>query len=69
LRGTDTLSTEVLFISEKIKKQKLVGIPFQVEMDFNRKKNRYFSVDGKDYFNGSIERDKPIINDGLALPF
>lgn len=61
LRGTDPLSTEVSFISEKIKKQKLVGIPFQVEMDFNRKKNRYFSLDGKDYFDGSIEQDKQVI--------
>jgi twinkle protein len=57
LRGTDPLSTVVSFISEKIKKQKLVGIPFQVDMDFNRKKNRYFSADGMDYFDGSIKQE------------
>jgi twinkle protein len=53
-RGIDPLSTEVSFISEKIKKQKLVGVPFRVDMDFDRKKNRYISLEGKDYFDGSI---------------
>jgi twinkle protein len=59
-RGSDPLSTEVSFISEKIKKQKLVGIPFEVEMDFCRKRNRYVSLDGRDYFDGSVEGLKTI---------
>lgn len=58
-RGSDPLSTLVNFISEKIKKQKLVGIPFQVEMDFDRKKNRYLSLSGKDYMDGSVIEPEP----------
>ena len=58
-RGTDPLNTEVMFISEKIKKQKLVGVPYQVPMDFSRKKNRYISIDGKDYMDGSIQQTEP----------
>lgn len=54
-RGSDPLNTEVNFISEKIKKQKLVGIPYSVEMDFSRKKNRYTSLSGHDYMDGTIE--------------
>jgi hypothetical protein len=53
-RGSDPLSTKVSFISEKIKKQKQVGVPFRVDMDFNRKKNRYMSLNGRDYMDGSV---------------
>ena len=45
-RALDFQSTSVIFASQKIKKQKLVGIPQDVEgIDFNRKEQRY-------YFNG-----------------
>lgn len=37
----DKLSNLVRFSSQKIKKQKLVGIPQEVEMKFNRRSNRY----------------------------
>jgi twinkle protein len=63
-RGIDPLDTRVTIISEKIKNQKLVGVPFEVEMDFDRKKNRYVSLDGRDYFDGSLieKTEQPIYN-------
>lgn len=48
----DKLSTEVVFASQKIKKQKLVGIPQEFPMRFDRRTNRF--IDGKtneDLFN------------------
>ena len=62
LRGTDPISTEVSFISEKIKNQKLVGIPFEVEMNFDRKKNRYISLNGRDYLDGSVKMKEDVYN-------
>jgi twinkle protein len=48
----DKSSTEVIFSSDKIKKQKLVGIPQQVRMSFNRKTNRYVDfVTRKDLYD------------------
>lgn len=55
-RGADKLSTKVMFTSDKIKKQKLVGIPTEIEMDFDRRKNRYLSASGVDYFDGSFKK-------------
>jgi len=40
-RNTDHTDTKVKFISQKIKKQKLTGIPGTVELKFNRRTNRY----------------------------
>lgn len=37
----DKLSTNVQFASQKIKKQKLVGIPQKIALNFDRKTNRY----------------------------
>lgn len=37
----DKIDTEVQFASQKIKKQKLVGIPQRQKLRFNRKTNRY----------------------------
>lgn len=54
-RGTDPTSSLVNIKSDKIKKQKLVGIPHEIEIDFNRGKNRYISLDGFDYFDNSTE--------------
>lgn len=53
-RGTDPLNTEILFISEKIKKQKLVGIPSDITMNFSRQKNRYLDMNGFDFMDGSM---------------
>lgn len=39
--STDKMDTEVQFSSQKIKKQKLVGIPQKFKMHFDRKSNRY----------------------------
>ena len=41
-RNTDIRNTSVKFISQKIKKQKLTGIPGFTELNFDRNKNRYF---------------------------
>lgn len=65
-RGTDPNDTTVIIKSDKIKKQKLVGIPSEVEMNFNRKRNRYIGMDGFDYFDNpkeiKIEELRPINN-------
>lgn len=48
----DKIDTEVQFASQKIKKQKLVGIPQKIRMRFDRKSNRYVDfVTGTDLFN------------------
>lgn len=45
-RALDFSSTEVMFGSQKIKKQKLVGYPQDIiNINFNRKSNRYFIDD------------------------
>lgn len=41
-RNTDISDTSVKFISKKIKKQKLTGIPGEVIFNYERKSNRYF---------------------------
>jgi twinkle protein len=57
---TDPMDDTVVITSAKIKKHKLVGYPASITMGFNRKKNRYISKDGYDYFDGSnvFEVDK-----------
>ncbi len=42
----DKASTLVKFSSQKIKKQKLVGIPQEFDMKFDRKSNRYVTLNG-----------------------
>lgn len=39
--ATDKFDTNVQFASQKIKKQKLVGVPQKMSLEFNRKSNRY----------------------------
>lgn len=41
----DKFDSEVQFSSQKIKKQKLVGIPQKMKMKFDRKSNRYIDFD------------------------
>jgi len=41
-RNTDPKDTGVAFISQKIKKQKLTGIPGRYDIVFNRRENRYY---------------------------
>jgi twinkle protein len=53
--STEPSDTTVIITSAKIKKQKLVGFPSSVTMNFDRKKNRYVSVDGYDYVDGSVK--------------
>jgi twinkle protein len=50
--ASDKLDTEVQFSSQKIKKQKLVGIPQKVQMRFDRRTNR----------NTNYETGQPIFN-------
>jgi twinkle protein len=40
-RNTSKYDTAVSFISQKIKKQKLTGIPGRADLDYNRSENRY----------------------------
>lgn len=48
----DKLSTEVIFASQKIKKQKLVGIPQDFKMKFDRRSNRYTDfITNRDLFD------------------
>jgi twinkle protein len=59
-RFTDPTCNQVVFASQKIKKQKLVGVPSSVRMKFNRTSNRYTSLDDYDYFSGTLNSNKPI---------
>lgn len=43
-RNTDPANTAVKFISQKIKKQKLTGIPGTAELQFDRRSNRYLGA-------------------------
>lgn len=45
-RNTDYKDTSVKFIAGKIKKQKLVGVPGECGLVFNRSTNRYYGMDG-----------------------
>jgi twinkle protein len=63
-RGTDPNDTSVVVKTDKIKKQKLVGIPFEIELDFSRKRNRYLGKDGFDSL--TVEKpkeEKPVSKD------
>lgn len=60
----DKISPRVIFGSEKIKKQKLVGIPQQVELGFDRKSNRYTYTNGPEplfNFDKFLNKKKIII--------
>lgn len=66
LYATDKVDDEVKFTSQKIKKQKLVGIPQEFSMRFDRKTNRYVNfTDGKDLYNF----DAVLKNPGIRLMF
>lgn len=47
LYARDKIDDEVIFASQKIKKQKLVGVPQEIKFRFDRKKNRYIDYDSK----------------------
>lgn len=49
--ANDKLKEDVIFGSQKIKKQKLVGIPQEVSFKFNRKSNRYYDSNNQDLFD------------------
>jgi twinkle protein len=51
LYAKDKLATDVLIGSQKIKKQKLTGIPQDLKFNFNRKTNRYVDEAGLDLYN------------------
>lgn len=46
----DKISPNVKFSSQKIRKQKLVGVPGSVDMVFDRKSNRFKDLNGEDIF-------------------
>lgn len=51
--ATNKVDDSVMFSSQKIKKQKLVGIPQDFTMRFDRRTNRYIKSDGTDLYNFS----------------
>ena len=57
-RISDPVDTLVNFSSDKIKKHKLVGIPGACSIRFDRRKNRYVSLDGFDYFDGATQKQE-----------
>lgn len=54
---TDPNDDTVIIKSAKIKKHKLTGYPNEIQMGFNRKKNRYMSKFGIDYIDGSKPKE------------
>jgi len=58
-RNTDQKNTEVKFISQKIKKQKLTGIPGETVINYDRKSNRY-TVGGVSPFNLKLKEEKQL---------
>lgn len=72
-RAIDFSSTTVQFGSQKIKKQKLVGIPSDItNIEFSRRQNRYF-IDGGSFFKNVdfkiSETQLSIPNKDNDLPF
>lgn len=49
----DKFDTEVIFGSQKIKRQRLVGVPQSFSMKYDRRTNRYIYKEGGDLFNFS----------------
>lgn len=66
LYASDKQDDEVVFTSQKIKKQKLVGIPQDFKMRFDRKTNRYIN-----YANGDdlYDIDRVLHNAKIKLLF
>lgn len=66
--ANDRLDTSVCVGSLKIKKQKLVGIPQDFNISFDRKSNRYIDSNNRDIFN--FDKFNPLKRDNnLILPF
>jgi len=55
-RNTDQTNTEVKFISQKIKKQKLTGIPGTAIINYDRKSNRYLYNGISPFNNNKLEQ-------------
>lgn len=60
-RNTDQKNTEVKFISQKIKKQKLTGIPGETIINYDRKSNRYL-LNGVSPFNIEQKKEPEMFN-------
>jgi hypothetical protein len=61
---TEPESTECVFISQKIKKRKLTGIPGAVKMSFDIRANRFIEESGENPFipaNARLEHEQKII--------
>lgn len=60
----DKIDSEVQFASQKIKKQKLCGIPQRFQMAFDRKSNRYIQYGGNQpifNFDKHLKKEKKLI--------
>jgi twinkle protein len=60
-RNTDIRDTGVKFISQKIKKQKLTGIPGSTTLEYNRHSNRYLYC-GESPIDRKTEQEQPIFD-------
>lgn len=62
---TEPTNTECVFVSQKIKKRKLTGIPGAVKMFFDIYTNRFTEEDGYDPFKKEIPKQNEINNEDL----
>lgn len=65
---TEPKNTECYFVSQKIKKRKLTGIPGQSIMNFNVLTNRFVESDGSSPFKESKIEQLQIDNSDLQVP-
>lgn len=65
-RNTDPKNTEVRFISQKIKKQKLTGIPGEAFVNYDRRTNRYITNGRSPLEDNNIPEQK-VITDNSDL--
>jgi twinkle protein len=63
-RNTDIKDTSVKFISRKIKKQKLTGIPGDAILKYDRRTNRYLYLE-QSPFDTVVENEQTIITEAI----
>lgn len=67
-RNTDIRDTSVKFISQKIKKQKLTGLPGATVLSYDKRSNRYFINGYSPLANEAVKQAEINIYDDI-LPF
>jgi twinkle protein len=54
----DITDSYCIVFPQKLKKQKLTGIPGQVEFTYEKKTNRYYDIEGRCSFENRVHKDK-----------